>query len=291
MIVILGATGTIGNTLVRRLSALGLPTRALSREPDKLRARLSDLDMTNIEIRTADAYDSESMLRALQGAEQLFLALSNCPDQVALETSIIQIAVQAGIKHIFKISSPIYDPRSPVTVASWHGEIELVLAESGLTYTILRPYAFMQNLLRLTPTISTQDTFFGCIGDAPCNFVDSRDIADVAAAALTDPEVAGRIYTLTGARTFTYPEIAEHLSSLLQRPIQFIHLPPEILRSDLIEHGHMPSWLADHVVEIQTMSAVINEQPTDTVERILGREPRRLEAFLQEHIGYFQPRL
>lgn len=69
-----------------------------------------------------------------------------------------------------------------------------------MTYTVLRPYAFMQNLLRLTPMISAQDMFFGCIGDAPCNFVDCCDIADVAAAALTNSEVAGRIYTLTGAR-------------------------------------------------------------------------------------------
>lgn len=290
MIAILGATGTIGNALVRRLSALGLPVRALSREPGKLRERLSDLDLTSIEIRTADANDSASMLSALQGAKQLFLALSNSPNQVALETSIIRTAVQAGIEHIVKISSPVYDPRSPVAVAGWHGEIELALAESGMTYTILRPYAFMQNLLRLTPTISAQDMFFGCIGDAPCNFIDCRDIADVAAAALTNPEVAGRIYTLTGARTFTYPEIAEQLSSLLGRPIRFIHLSPEQLRSDLIEHGHMPSWLADHVVEIQTMSTVIREQPTDTVERILGRAPRKLDAFLQEHAVHFQPR-
>lgn len=102
--------------------------------------------------------------------------------------------------------------------------------------------------------------------------------------------MAGRIYTLTGARTFTYPEIAEQLSSLLGRPIRFIHLPPEQLRFDLIEHGHMPSWLADHVVEIQTMSTVIREQPTDTVERILGRAPRTLEAFLKEHAVHFKPR-
>jgi len=290
MIAILGATGTIGNALLRRLTALEVPVRTLSREPEKLRAQISDLDLSRTEILAADANDPQSMRSALQGATQLFLALSNSPRQVALETSIIQIAVQAGIEHIVKISSPVYDLRSPVAVAGWHAEIELALAESGITFTVLRPYAFMQNLLRLTPIITTQDVFFGCIGDSPCNFIDCRDIADVAAAALTNPEVAGRVYTLTGARTFTYPQIAEQLSALLDRSIRFINLPPEGLHNDLIEHGHMPSWLADHVVEIQTMSTVIPEVPTDTVERILGRAPRTLEAFLQENISHFQPR-
>ncbi|WP_152396235.1 SDR family oxidoreductase [Paenibacillus guangzhouensis] len=290
MIAILGATGTIGNALLRRLTALELPVRALSRDPERLRAQISDMDLSRTEICAADANDPNSMRAALQGVTQLFLALSNSPGQVTLETSIIRIAVQAGVEHIVKISSPVYDPRSPVAVAGWHAEIELALAESGLKYTVLRPYAFMQNLLKQATPIRAQGVFFGCIGDSPSNFVDCRDIADVAAAALTNPEVAGRVYTLTGARTFTYPQIAEQLTTLMDRPIRFVNLPPEALRSDLIERGHMPPWLAEHVVEIQTMSTIIPETPTDTVERILGRAPRTLEAFLQENISCFQPR-
>jgi len=289
MIAIIGATGTIGNALLKRLMELGVPVRALTREPDKLRQHIGDAG-SGVEVCAADANDPESMRRALEGVSQLFLALSNSPRQVEFETLIIQIAVQAGVEHIVKISSPVYDPRSPVTVAGWHGEIELALAESSLKYTVLRPYAFMQNLLKQATPISTQGMFFGCIGDSPSNFVDCRDIADVAAAALTNPEVAGRVYTLTGARTFTYPQIAEQLTTLLDRPIRFVNLPPEALRSDLIERGHMPPWLAEHVVEIQTMSTVIPETTTYTVERILGRAPRTLEAFLQENISRFQPR-
>ncbi|WP_018754603.1 SDR family oxidoreductase [Paenibacillus terrigena] len=290
MIAIIGATGTIGNELLRRLMELSVPVRALTREPDKLRQQMGDLGLSKVEICAADANDPESMRRALEGASQLFLALSNSPRQVELETSIIQIAAQEGIEHIVKISSPAYEKSSPVAVAGWHAEIEQALVASGLIYTVLRPYAFMQNLLRLAPTITTQDVFFGCIGDSPCNFIDCRDIADVAAVALTNQKPACGIYTLTGSETFTYPQIADKLSTLLNRPIRFINLKPEALRSDLIVHGHMPPWLAEHVVEIQTMSTAVPEKPTNTVQSLLGREPRTLDAFLQENRNSFQAR-
>ncbi|MBB3072809.1 hypothetical protein FHS14_005845 [Paenibacillus baekrokdamisoli] len=49
----------------------------------------------------------------------------------------------------------------------------------------------------------------------------------------------------------------------------------------------MPPWIANHVVEIQAMAAVVPERPTDTVKRLLGREPRTLDAFLHECVESF----
>ncbi|WP_342548013.1 SDR family oxidoreductase [Paenibacillus sp. FSL P2-0089] len=288
MIVIMGATGTIGSALVERLADLGVPVRALSREPEKLRKQIGEKGSWAIEVVLADAADPESLRRAFTGASQLFLAMSNSPRQIELETSIIQIAGESGIKHIVKISSPAFEQSSPVAVAGWHQEIEKVLRESGLTSTVLRPYAFMQNLMRFAPTITTQNVFFGSMGHSPCNFIDCRDIADVAAEALTNPEVSGQIYTLTGAELFSYPQIAERLSALLNRPISYINMEPEELLRNLIEHGNMPPWLANHVVEIQSMSRVVPERPNDTVSRLLGREPRKLEAFLHESVDNFR---
>lgn len=288
MIVIMGATGTIGSALLKRLVDLGVPARALSREPEKLRAQIGDKGRSTIEVASADASDPESLRRAFAGASQLFLAMSNSPRQIELETSIIQIAVEAGIKHIVKISSPAFEKSSPVAIAGWHHEIEKTLCESGITHTVLRPYAFMQNLLRLVPTVTTQDIFFGTMGDSPCNFIDCRDIADVAAEVLTNREVSGQIYTLTGSEIFSYPQIASKLSALLARPIRYINMDPQVLLSNLIEHGHMPPWLANHVVEIQTMSTVVPESPNDTVKRLLGREPRTLDVFLHEYAENFR---
>ncbi|MFJ6209127.1 SDR family NAD(P)-dependent oxidoreductase [Lysinibacillus sp. NPDC092081] len=282
MIVVIGATGAIGSELVKRLMERGVPTRAVSRNPEKLINEVRDLDSSSIEFVSEDISDLNSLHRALTGASQLFLALSNSPEQVEIEKSIVRKATEVGIKHIVKISSPLYQEISPVTVALWHQEIEQTLIESNLQYTILRPYAFMQNLLRLAPTISSQGTFLGCMKEAQCNFIDCRDIADVAVEVLMNKNLAGQIYTLTGEEMFSYAEIAEKISTLLNRPIRYIDMNPDILRQNLIECDRMPSWLASHIVEIQTMSVAIPEKPTDTVHRLLGKKPRTLDAFLYE---------
>ncbi|RNB89889.1 SDR family NAD(P)-dependent oxidoreductase [Brevibacillus fluminis] len=288
MIVIMGASGTIGQALLQRLGELGVPARALGREPEKLHAQIKSYGWPHIEAAYADAADSESLHRAFVGASQLFLVLSNSPAQIKLETSVIHQAVETGIEHIVKISSPAFHPSAPVAVAGWHQEIERNLAESGITHTVLRPYAFMQNLLRFGPTIAAEEVFFGAMGQTACNFVDCRDIADVAAEALTNREATGRVYTLTGSETFSYPQIADKLSVVLARPIRYINLYTEVLRRDLIERGGMPSWLANHVVEIQAMAIALPETPTDDVARLLGRAPRTLDAFLREHAGHFR---
>ncbi|MNC05510.1 NAD(P)H azoreductase [compost metagenome] len=288
MIVIMGATGTIGSALLERLVDLGVPVRALSREPEKLRDQIGEKGRSIIEVAFVDASDPTSVRRVFTGASQLFLAMSNSPRQIELETSIIQIATESGIKHIVKISSPAFEQSSPVAVAGWHQEIENTLRESGITHTVLRPYAFMQNLMRFAPTITTQNVFFGSMGVSPCNFIDCRDIADVAAEVLTNDKVSGHIYTLTGSEIFSYPQIASRLSALLNRPISYINMEPQVLLRNLIEHGNLPPWLANHVVEIQTMSRMVPESPNDTVKRLLGRDPRTLDAFLHECVDNFR---
>ncbi|MEV7253578.1 hypothetical protein [Streptomyces cyaneofuscatus] len=65
-------------------------------------------------------------------------------------------------------------------------------------------------------------------------------------------------------------------------------LAPHELRENLVRHAHMPPWLAEHVVEIQQLAVCHPESPTDTVARVLGREPRTLDSFLHEHLGRFR---
>ena len=288
MIAIIGATGTIGQALLERLRDVDVPVRALSREPGKLRHRLEAQRRSAVEIAAADASDPDSLRRAFAGADQVFFALSNSPDQVKEESAIIQSAAESGVRHLVKISSPLFEPSAPVAVAGWHGEIEKVLKNSGLDYTVLRPYAFMQNLFGLAPTIAAQNGFFGIMGDTPCNFVDCRDIADAAAEVLTRPGRRGGIYTLTGSETYSYPQIASRLSEILNRPIRYIHMEPAELLHHLTERARMPLWLANHVVEIQTLSMKVPERPTDSIKQLLGRAPRTLDAFLQEYADRFR---
>ncbi|OKI43423.1 NAD(P)-dependent oxidoreductase [Streptomyces sp. TSRI0281] len=288
MIVIMGASGTTGGALLRSLAATGVPSRALTRDPDRLRAHLGDAVGDVVEVVPADASDNASLRAAFKGARQLFLAMANSPAQVELETRVIDTAADSGIEHIVKISDPSAEADSPVAISRGHHAVEEHLRASGLTHTVLRPYAFMQNLLLLAPAVAAQGVVLGAMRDAPCNWVDCRDIGDVAAAALTRAELAGGTYVLTGSEAVGYGGLAETLTRLLGRPVRYVDLAPHELRESLVHHAHMPPWLAEHVVDVQRLAVSHPESPTDTVARVLGREPRTLDAFLREHVGRFR---
>ncbi|WP_329394616.1 NmrA family NAD(P)-binding protein [Streptomyces melanogenes] len=287
MIVVMGVTGATGNALLHSLLARGIPVRALTRTPHRPIPGMTGTHQPPVEVQYADATDPHSLRIAFKGATQLFLAMANSPTQVELETRVVDIAADTGIGHIVKISAPAAEPDSPVAISRGHHAVEEHLRASGLTHTILRPYAFMQNLLRLAPTVA-QGTILGTTGDAPCNHIDCRDIGDVAAAALTRPDIAGGTYTLTGPEAFTYPELASRLTTLTGHQIHYANLTVDELRHNLVHNAHMPIWLADHVTEIQQLAIARPETPTTTVIDILGRPPRTLDAFLHEHHAHFR---
>ncbi|MFF1789031.1 NmrA family NAD(P)-binding protein [Kitasatospora sp. NPDC058243] len=288
MIVVMGAGGATGGATLRSLAALGAPSRSLSRDPARLAAGLDDRTLALTETLPADAADPDSLRAAFRGAHQLFLTMANGPHQVEHELAAIDAAVESGVEHIVKISAPAAEPDSPVAVSRGHHLIEERLRASGVTATVLRPYAFMQKLLLLAPGIAAAGVVHGALGQARCNYVDARDIGDAAAGVLTRPELAGGTYPLTGGRAHSYPELTGLLGELLGRPVRYLDLPPAGLHAHLVERAGMPPWLASHVVEIQQLAVVRREAPDDTLTHLTGHAPRTLEAFLQEHLHCFR---
>ncbi|MBV6700473.1 NmrA family NAD(P)-binding protein [Kitasatospora aureofaciens] len=288
MIVIMGAGGATGGATLRSLAALGAPARALSRDPTRLAASLDDRTLALTETAFADAADPDSLRAALKGASQLFLAMANGPRQVEYELRTVELAVASGVEHIVKISAPAAEPLSPVAVSRGHHRVEEHLRATGVTATVLRPYAFMQKLLLLAPGIAAAGVVHGAMGQARCNYVDVRDIGDVAADVLTRPELTGGTYPLTGGRAYSHPELTGLLGELLGRPVHYVDLSPDELHAHLMTRAGMPDWLATHVVEIQRLAVVRREVPDDTVTRLTGRVPRTLAAFLDEHLHLFR---
>ncbi|MEU5062722.1 MULTISPECIES: NmrA family NAD(P)-binding protein [Streptomyces] len=283
----MGATGATGNALLHSLLALGAPVRALTRTPHAPIPGIGGARGARPEVRYADAADPDSLRTAFEGASRLFLTMANGPAQVELETRAVDMAAHAGVEHVVKISAPAAEPDSPVAVSRGHHAVEQHLRALGLSHTVLRPYAFMQNLLRLAPGVA-QGAILGAMGEAPCNYIDCRDIADVAAAALTRPDIAGGTYALTGPEAVTHGELARRISILTDHRIRYVNLAPDELRDHLVRSARMPAWLADHVTEIQQLAVARPEHPNDTVSRILGRPPRTLDAFLHEHRDNFR---
>jgi uncharacterized protein YbjT (DUF2867 family) len=147
-----------------------------------------------------------------------------------------------------KLSQLGADPVSPVRFLRYHGEVENVIRAAGIRYTFLRPNLFMQALLVFHSSIATTGKFFAAAGDAKVSVVDVRDIASAAAAALTQPGHAGRIYDLTGPEALTHAEMAAQLSQAVGRRISFVDITPEAMKATLLNAG-LPLWQADGLLE------------------------------------------
>jgi NAD(P)H dehydrogenase (quinone) len=171
----------------------------------------------------------------------------------------------------------------------WHMRIEAHLAEQSVGYTVLRPGPFV-DILRRAGSQAANGSWGGAAGNGLANFIDTRDVADVARIALLDHSGsnAQRAYHLTGPRAWTMREIALELSHLLDRPVEYEERSPEQQRAALIGAG-LTDFVADLLLGLDRLfkeSALA--ETTSTVEQLTGHAPRSLPQWLRENVFAFQ---
>ncbi|MCZ6688403.1 MAG: SDR family oxidoreductase [Planctomycetota bacterium] len=285
MILVIGATGTVGTHLVKGLRAQGVPLRVMTRTLDKA----SGLSAQGVEVVQGDLAQPETLDAALDGADRAFLLSALDPNQVELHGNFFSAAKKAGTSHVVRLSAIGARPDSPLTLGRWHGQVEKNLEESGVPFTHLKPHFFMQNLLFATETIRSQNSFFAPMGDAKIGAVDARDIAAVAEKVLTEDGHQGKTYDITGPANLSHEEMARILSSALGREVKFVDVPPDAAKQGMLDAG-FPEWLADCLLELYGIYREgKGEMVTNVVSAITGKEPRSFEQFAKDHISAFQP--
>jgi uncharacterized protein YbjT (DUF2867 family) len=177
MILVTGATGNIGSKVLRRLSEAGVETRALSRT-----LRRGET-LPHVDWVQADLSDPATLFPAFDGVDRLFLLTGNMRSMADLQKAAVDEAVAAGVNQVVKLSARGAQPESNSSLARWHHEVEVYLKASGLSWTMLRPHVFMQNLLDQAERIRAEGTIRAAVEDGRIPFIDTRDIADVAATA------------------------------------------------------------------------------------------------------------
>jgi len=241
-ILVTGATGNTGRPLVEALVRLGAPVRAMVRDRAS-QAKLPD----GVEVAVADFDDPASLAAALDGAGQAYLVTPSSEQAEAQQKRFADLAAAAGVRHLVVLSQLAAAEDSPVRFLRYHAAVERHVRDLGIGYTFLRPNLFFQGLLALAKPIAAEGRFFAPIGDAPVSAVDVRDIADVAAAALTQAGHEGATYTLTGPAAVTHAEMATALGAALGREITFTDVPPEAFAESL--HGILPPWQVEGLLE------------------------------------------
>jgi uncharacterized protein YbjT (DUF2867 family) len=272
MILVTGASGTVGSEVVKALGGRSARVRAGYRtRPQNVPAGVESVPL--------DYERPESIRPALQGVDTLFL-LSSTVDP---ERKVVDEAKRAGVGRIVKLSV-MRAVEEGFTFARWHRAVEKHIEASGLAWTFLRPNGFMQNVVNyMGETIRSQSAIYSPAGNAAASHVDARDIGAAGARVLTEKAHDGKAYELTGPAALTYGEIAEILSRALGRTIRYVPISPEQYRQAAVA-ARTPEGYADALVDLnryylEGKAAGV----TPAVRQLTGRDPIPFEQFARDH--------
>jgi uncharacterized protein YbjT (DUF2867 family) len=272
MILVTGATGTIGGHVARLLSDRGVPFRAMSRNdlPNGVRA---------------DFTDPESLAAAVAGVDAVFLVTVPPVPSADHDIALVSAAKAAGVRKIVKLSAVgSGEPFAGATVGAWHAAAEEAIAASGLAWTVLRPPSFASNFLQYRAMITAGDPLPNLFGEACQPIVDPRDVAAVGVAALLDSSHDGRRYDVTGPELLTFNDQAAILERVLDRPVKTIDVD---LRAHLASAGMPPEAIAQVSIGANWAAAGGTEYVTSHVSRILGRPAATFEQWATDHRAMF----
>ena len=285
MILITGASGTVGRTVLDEVRKTGQPAKAMYRDADD-----ANRSAPGVETVAADFADKAGLKRGLAGADVVFLVCSPIPQLVELESNVIDVAKEAGVKHIV-LNSALGAADYPKSFPSWHRKVEDKLKSSGLGYTILRPNSFLQNIVAfVAPSIRAQGVYYAAMGDAKLSFIDVRDIAAIAAKILASPQAhAGKAYELNGPEALNYSQVVERISRVTGAPARFVDIPEDAQRKAMLDLG-MPEWQVTALLDLQRYYTAERKggELTGVTQQLLGRPAIGLNQFLQENKDSFR---
>jgi len=284
MILITGASGNAGGAVLREVLKIGSGARAMYRSKEDS-AKVPQGATAVI----ADFADQQSLSRALEGIDTVYLVCSPVRELVELESNMIDASHKAGVKHIV-LNSALGAGDFAKSFPSWHRKVEDKLKGSGMDFTILRPNGFMQNLISyFAPSIRAEGAFYQSTGSAKVSHIDVRDIAVAAAKILSSPaHHSGKIYELNGPEALSYAEIAEEISKATGRKVQYVDIPANAQRKALLDMG-MPDFLVTALLELQEYYASGKASKVDgTLESLIHRAPTTMDEFLKEFAEQFR---
>jgi uncharacterized protein YbjT (DUF2867 family) len=295
-ILVTGATGTVGNEVVKQLlAAKG------QREEDiivKAAARSANDDTfrnLGVQIAQLDYNKPDTLSTALRGVNKVFLLTPFQSNMVDLTLNLVNEAKNVGVKHIVKQSVLGADAEHEITPNRLHRQAEKIIEESGIPFTFLRPNFFMQNFVTFySHFIKTQGAFYMPAGDAKASFVDVRDIAAVAVQVLSGSSKNGetkhirKAYDITGGEALSYGQAAEILSKEIGKKVNYVNISDEDARKGMKDMG-ADEWTINSMIELFgiTRAGYLSEIST-AVEQVTGNKPITFSQFARDYAVAFK---
>ena len=273
MLVVTGATGTVGSVVLRELVDAGAPVRAVGPRPPTPR--------DGADWRPFSFVDPAGWPAAFEGATGLFLLRPPALARVARDVlPAVAHARAAGVRRVVFLSVLGAERVPPLP----HRRIERWLDASGMTAVHLRAGNFMQNLLTVhAADIRERSELTLPAGAARMSYVDARDVGAMAARCLLDANAAGAAYAPTGPAAISHSEVAEALADVLGRPIGYRPAALPRYWAHARRTG-MPLGVTVATSVLYTLARFgVGARVTDDVARVLGRPPTDFRTFAEQH--------
>ena len=281
MILVTGATGTVGREVVAQLLVAGEKVRALTRNPS--RAQLDE----QVELVAGDFSQPETLAKAVEGVESIF-SLAFGPQLSTQEASLAQAGKKAGARHIVKLSALRPGGEARSSIGTWHLASERALQSIGIAWTFVQPGAFMSNALNWRDSIKGRGKVFSNYGDGKVAYIHPRDIAAVAVRALTEPGHEGKVYPVTGPEALNVSELVQLLSEAVGKPIEYVPITDDAAREGMQKAG-LPTFLIDALLPFASfVRSGKGAETLPTVEQVIGRKQLTFADWAREHAADFR---
>ncbi|MEU0368701.1 NAD(P)H-binding protein [Streptomyces sp. NPDC006283] len=278
MIVVTGATGNVGQPLVRALAEAGEEVTTISRTPQEPRKAGAP---TGTQHRQADLTDTAGLKTAFEGAEALFLLLTG--EWLAAggdPSGILDAARSAGVRRIVHLSS------QGVGTHRHSSHIEDAIKRSGLEWTMLRPGGFSSNTFQWAESIRTQRTVTAPFADVALPLIDPSDIAEAAAVTLRETGHGSKTYELTGPAPVSPRQQTAAIAEALGEPVRFVEQSHEEARTQMLRF--MPEPVVDATLGILGTPSPAEQRVSPDAEHLLGRPPRTFAAWAARNTAAFR---
>ena len=267
-ILVLGAAGKTGRRVTALLQSRGLPVRPASRSS----------------AHTFDWYDDTTWEPVLTGAGPVYVVPPIDPGAAGSVTALVERAAASGASRLVLLSGRgVGSPGRDGATYAFSLAIEDAVRAAGVPWTILRPSWFAQNFSEdfLLPDVLAGEVRVPT-GDGAEPFIHVDDIAEVAAAVLTQDGHTGRAYDLSGPRTLTLTQATAEIGAATGREIRFVDVPPQQYVAELLEHGLPPAIAQAFGDLFAVIRNGLSDSVSDGVQRVLGRPPRDFADFAAE---------
>ncbi|CAI9414626.1 NAD(P)H azoreductase [Pleomorphomonas sp. T1.2MG-36] len=273
-ILVLGATGTIGQLVVSELVTKGETVKA---------AALDGQTHPDASVLRFDYRDPASIAPLFEGVDRVFVLMPSAPlDVIAALMPVMRHVVDRKVKAVL-LSTIAADTSED----NPYRRLELVLENSGLPFVILRANWFADNFRTVWKDAIRTGELELPTDEGLISFVDGRDVAAAAAAALTSSDFDGQTLVLTGPAALPLSRATEVMSHVMGRPVVFRTIAAADYEARLAAEGLPEKLISERIAEFETIRGGKASIVSPAVEKMTGRPPRFFETFVKDHATDF----